>query len=195
MRLFLTNSDSPLEDNFEEVLADFENEFKEDPVSFDEADIMVGASCGAMLIELKEWAPYVFPAVALAFFQGKRIEENLEAWGKISERIKGLLTRVLKTSPDKVVTVDNRLAASIALAHLAKETHGTGYKLHKILGINGYVQEVMDCTDELVEEQMISTFLSYHCIIELDYCRFFGVTVDTDGQVISCAKLSRELDG
>ncbi len=53
----------------------------------------------------------------------------------------------------------------------------------------------MDCTDELVEEQMISTFLSYHCIIELDYCRFFGVTVDTDGQVISCAKLSRELDG
>ena len=195
MRLFLTNSDSPLEDNFEEVLAEFKNAFKDDPVSFDEADIMIGASCGAMLIELKEWAPYVFPAATLAFFQGKRIEENLEAWGKISERIKGLLTRVLKTSPDKVVTVDNRLAASIALAHLAKETHGTGYKLHQILGINGYVQEVMDCTDELVEEQMISTFLSYHCIIELDYCRFFGVTVDTEGRVISCAKLSRELDG
>ena len=64
------------------------------------------------------------------------------------------------------------------------------YRLHNILGINGYVQEVIDCMEGEVEEQKIGTYSSFHCIIELDELRFYAVTVNTDGEVLVCSALT-----
>ena len=195
MRIFLTNSDSPLEENFEEVLIDFEREFENEAVSFGEADIMTGASCGALLVELKDWLPLVLPAASLLFFSGKRIEENLEAWGKIGGRINSLFDRVHATSADKQITIDNQIAAIIGVSHLAREISSDCYTLLKIFGINGYLQDVFDCTEEEISEQRISTFFSYHCIFQLDDLRFFSVTVDSSGTVIGSSALNQRKKG
>ena len=190
MRIFLTNSDSPLEENFEEVLFEFKREFDNDPISFDQADIMTGASCGALLIELKEWLPLILPAASLLFFAGKAVEENLEAWGKIGARIRSLFDRLHSTSADKRITIDNQIAALISVSHLIQEVPSEFYRLIKIFGINGYLQEVIDCTEEEVDEQSISTFFSYQCIFHLDDLRFYSVTIGSDGTVIGWAALN-----
>lgn len=191
MRVFITNSDSPLEENFEKVLFEFEREFENDPISFGEADIMTGASCGALLVELKEWLPLILPAASVLFFTGKSIEENLEAWGKIGVRIKSLFDRLHATSAANQITVDNQLASLIAVSHLIQEVPSDFYRLLNIFGINGYLQEVIDCTIEEVEEQHISTFFSYHCIFHLDHLRFYSVTVGSNGTVLGCAALNQ----
>ena len=66
MRVFVTNSDEPLEENFDEVSDKVEADFRSEKISFAEADITPGASCGALLVELKEYIPTLLPASAIA---------------------------------------------------------------------------------------------------------------------------------
>lgn len=60
-------------------------------VSFKYVDIGTGASAPAFVATLMDLLPYA--ALIATFFSGKKIEENLDAWGKIYVRLKKFLNR------------------------------------------------------------------------------------------------------
>jgi hypothetical protein len=80
------------EDDWEQQSEAFKKQLEtEYNLPFEYEDIGTGASAPAFFATLIDLAPYAAP-IAL-FFAGKKIEENLDAWGKIYARLKKFLNR------------------------------------------------------------------------------------------------------
>ena len=80
------------EDDWEQKSEAFKKRLEaEYKLPFEYEDIGTGASAPAFFATLMDLAPYAAP-IAI-FFAGKKIEENLDAWGKIYVRLKKFLNR------------------------------------------------------------------------------------------------------
>lgn len=182
MRIFITDTEEVLDESLEVVLQDLQSRFEDEDISFSEADIASGASVMAVLAEYKDTL-YVGIPIAL-FFAGKKIEENLDAWGRILERCMKLFKRIKTATERTSVTVDNRTAAIIALDEVLRCAESSGYRLMNISGINGFHQEVVNCSDAPVNEREVSYFLYYMCIFEINDYRYYEVIVDSSGDIV-----------
>jgi len=190
MRIYITDADRPLEENFEETEQRFLEAFADEEVDFREADILPGASLTALLAEYREVFYVGIPVTLL--FAGKRIEENLEAWGKLLKRLVDLYQRLRSKFSRNRVTVDNHSAALIAFDYVLERYESTGFRLLRVLGINGLGADVLDCRDEAVDERMVGTYMSYLCIFELDDLLYLEVLVDSSGEILRADPLVKE---
>jgi hypothetical protein len=192
MRIFITESEGQFEDNLDESITNYRAVFKTNDVSFESADIGPGASVTAILAEYKD-TMYVGVVVAL-FFAGKKIEENLVAWGAILDRCVSLYQKIKLATVRTRVTVDNQTAALIAFQHILSLTNSNSYRLMNIFGVNGYIQEIIDCSKEPIGERQASTFLYYLCLFQLDDFRYYEVIVKSSGEVISSTLMADDGD-
>ena len=79
-------------DDWEQQSAAFKKKIEaEHQRPFEYEDIGRGASQPAFFVTLIELLPY--PGAIALFFTGKKINENIEAWGKLYERLKNFLNR------------------------------------------------------------------------------------------------------
>ncbi|KYK46283.1 hypothetical protein A1D31_32455 [Bradyrhizobium liaoningense] len=102
-------------------------EFK---LPFEETDIGTGASVQAFWTTLAEAWPFV--AAAAVFFSGKKIEENIEAWQKLFERLRPFIKHkaVFDRDGAAVLAIDG---LRIALDKLPDYVRLVGYKTDSIL--------------------------------------------------------------
>lgn len=189
MRIYITDSDGPLEENFEEISRKFADVFSGEEIDFSDADILPGASLTALLAEFRN---ELYIGIPLAvFFAGKTIEENIDAWHKILKRLVGLFTRLKTTTENVRVTIDNHGAALIAFNYVLDRYESTGFRLVRVLGINGLAEDVIDCQDEQIEERFVGSFMSYLCIFQLDHLLYLEVLVDSSGEILRSDPLIR----
>jgi hypothetical protein len=104
---------------FEEDEAVLSNQLKAEleielGVELEEVDIGPGAALPAWLFTLDLGAVAVSGAIIALFFQGRRIEENIEAWSNLACRIRGLLNRevALNRSAAAILAVDEVVQVS-----------------------------------------------------------------------------------
>ncbi len=190
MRIFITKGDGQCSEALDEIQSDFESLFNVEEVNFSKADILPGASCLALLVEFKELIS--IGALMAIFFSGKRIEENLEAWMNILRRLISLYERVKSNFRKYKLNIDNQSAALISLHHIFDRYDSKGYRLVRVFGVNGFVQDVIDYTDQRMEECHVGMFVSFICIFEMDDMCLCEVVVDSSGEVLRSGLLSRE---
>lgn len=189
MRIYITDSDGSLEENYKAIEGIFAEEFSGEEIDFSDADILPGASLMALLAEFRQ---ELYIGVPLAiFFAGKAIEENIDAWHKILKRLVGLFTRLKMTSEEVRVTIDNHGAALIAFKHVLDRYESRKFRLVRVLGVNGLAEDVIDCQGEQIEERFVGSYISYLCIFQLDHLLYLEVLVDSSGEILRSDPLIR----
>lgn len=188
MRIFIVKSNEQFESDLEDSILDLSISFPKEEVTFKAGDIAPGASLTAIVAELKD--VLVIGGPVMLFFAGKKIEENIDSWIKIIERAKALIARLRKHKKNWTIVVDNWTAAAIALSHLHESEHSAHCRLVRILGINPYIQDIIDCLEHPIREQQASTYVSYLCLFELDQLRYYEVLVSASGKIIRCSCLA-----
>ncbi|MBB4034147.1 hypothetical protein GGR21_000032 [Dysgonomonas hofstadii] len=125
--------------NINRILSEIDNEY-----SLKTANIGKGADFN------------LFHAIVLSasiFFMGDKIDKNIEAWGKIGEKIKRLLTKT------KIAYFDVDIALSIAIDYLSKKHNIKSLHLIKRADL------VMDDLSLFFSDRKSSDFISKPCSV------------------------------
>lgn len=122
-----------------------------------------------------------------AFFQGKRIEENIEAWIKIANRVTRGIDR-LRTARAERIYVSESLAISIATARIQNEydVEIEGISARQTVPVRGYVQLHYEGEFRYNPER------TYVFVLEANCNRQFLIVIKSTGEILHKMELPTE---